>query len=109
VSAGEDLDRLRLGAVTGDPTVVVAVGAHPVGQQLGVASIRFRPRDLVAVAIASHPKRVDRERLEAGRDQRLDLQAAVGFDADHDLAGFSDSRLALCGLTHTCGLTSRST
>ena len=68
--------------------MVVPVGAHQVGQQLGVAGIRLRTRDIVAVTVAGHRQRIDPEHLIAGRDQRLDPQAAVGFNADHDLVGF---------------------
>ena len=64
------------------------VGAHQIGQHLGVAGIGLRARDVVAVAIAGHRQRVDRVHLIAGRDQRLDPQAAIGLDPDHDLAGF---------------------
>ena len=71
MSAGEDLDRFGGGTVAGDQAVVVAVGAHQVGQQLGVAGIGFRPGDVVAVAVAGHRERVDRIHLVAGRDQRL--------------------------------------
>ena len=42
----------------------------------------------MTVAVAGHRERVDRIHLVAGRDQRLNPQAAVGFDADHDIAGF---------------------
>ena len=43
---------------------------------------------MVAVAVAGGGQRVDRKHLVAGRDQREDPQAAVGFDPDHDLVGF---------------------
>ncbi len=66
----------------------MAVGADQVGQQLGVAGIGLRAGDLMAVAIAGHCQRVDREHLIAGRAQRPHPQAAIGFDTDHHLAGF---------------------
>ena len=88
--AGEDLDRLDVGAVAGQWAVVVAVGADQVGQQLGVAGIGFSAGDLMAVAIAGDRQRVDREHLIPGRAQRLHPQAAIGFDADHHLAGLLD-------------------
>ena len=75
-----------VGAVPGDRAVVVPVGAHQIGEQFGVPGIGLRPRDLVAVAVAGHRQRVDREHLVAGRAQRFDPQPAVGFDADHHLA-----------------------
>ena len=87
---GENLDRLDVWAVAGQRAVVVAVGADQVGQQLGVAGIGFRAGDLMAVAIAGDCQRVDREHLIPGRAQRLYPQAAIGFDADHHLAGFLD-------------------
>jgi hypothetical protein len=83
----EHLDRLGIGAVAGDGPVVVPVGAHQIGQQFGIASIRFRPRNVVAVAIAGHRQRVDREHLIAGRDQCPHPQAPVGFNADDHLIG----------------------
>ena len=43
------------------------------------------------VAIAGDGQRVDREHLILGRAaQRRHPQAAIGFDADHHLAGFLD-------------------
>jgi hypothetical protein len=70
--------------------VVVPVGADQVGQHLGVAGIGFRAGDLMAVAVAGHGERVDRIHLVPGRAQGLHPQAAIGFDADHHLAGFCD-------------------
>jgi hypothetical protein len=66
----KDFDRLGVGAVTGDPAMIVAVGAHQIGQQFGVAGIGFGPRDVVAVAVAGHRQRVDRKHLIAGPGQR---------------------------------------
>jgi hypothetical protein len=85
---GEDLDRLGFGAVAGYRAVVVPVGADQVGQQLGIARIGFRAGDLTAVAIACHGERVDHIHPLPGRTQGLHPQAAIGFDADHHLAGF---------------------
>ena len=87
---GEDFDRFRLGAVAGDRAVVVPVGAHQIGQQLGIAGIGFGARDVMAVAVVGHRQRVDRIHPIAGRTQRPHPQAAVGFDADHHLAGLLD-------------------
>jgi len=44
VRPGGDLDRLGEVAVSGDAAVVVAVGAHHVGQHLGVAAVGLRAR-----------------------------------------------------------------
>ena len=90
VCPGQDLDRLDVWAVAGQRAVVVAVGADQVGQQLGVAGIGFRSRDLMAVAIAGDRQRVDREHLIPGRAQRRHPQPAIGFDTDHHLAGLLD-------------------
>ena len=83
VRPGQNLDRLNRGGVPGEQAMVVPVGAHQIGQQFGVPSIGLRPGNLVAVAVAGHCERVDRIYLVAV--QRLDPQAAVGFDADHHL------------------------
>ena len=85
VGPGEHLDRLDDLAVAGDRAMVVPVGAHQVGQQLGVAGIGLRARDVVAVAIAGGGHRVDREHLIARRDERGDEQAPVGLDPDDHL------------------------
>ena len=66
----------------------MAVGADQVGQQLGVAGIGFRAGDLMPVAVAGHRERVDRVHPVPGRTQRPHPQAAIGFDANHHLAGF---------------------
>ena len=39
-------------AVAGDLAVVVAVGAHQVGEQPGVAGVGLRASDMVAVTVA---------------------------------------------------------
>jgi hypothetical protein len=58
---GEHLDRLGIGAVAGDAAMVVPVGAHQIGQQFGVGSIRLGTRDVMAVAVAGRRQRIDRE------------------------------------------------
>ena len=83
----QHLDRLGVGAVPGDRAMVVPVGAHQIGQQFGVCGIGFRSGDMVAVAVTSDRQRVDRVHLVTGRDQRVHPQTAIGFNADHDLAG----------------------
>jgi hypothetical protein len=57
---------------------------------LASPGIGFRAGDLMAVAIACHGERVDRIHPVPGRTQGLHPQAAIGFDADHHLAGFCD-------------------
>ncbi len=84
----EDLDRARVVAVTGDPPMIVAVGANQIGEHLGVTSVGLRASNIVTVAVTRDRERVDRVHLIAGRDQRLDPQAAIGLDADHHLSGF---------------------
>ena len=88
VGAGQHLDRLRIGAVAGDPAMVVSVGAHQIGQQFGIAGVGFGARDVVAVAVAGHRHRIDRKHLIARRAQRRHPQATVGFNADRRLVGF---------------------
>ena len=88
MGAGQHLDRLGVGGVAGDLTVVVPVGADQIGQQLGVPGIGFRARDVVTVAVAGRRHRVDRPHLITGCRQRRDPQATIGFDADHHLVGF---------------------
>ena len=87
---GQYLDRRSVGGVTGDRAVVVAVGAHQIGQQFGVPGIGLGSRNVVAVAVAGGGHRIDGIHLVASRHQRGDPQAAIGFDADHDLASFLD-------------------
>ena len=75
--------------VTGDWPVVVPVGADQIRQYFGVPGIRFRPGYLMAVTVAGDRQRVDREHLIPGRTERLDPQAAIGFDTDHHMTGSS--------------------
>ena len=84
---GQHLDRLSAVAVAGDRAMVVPIGAHQIGQQLGVRGIGLGSRDVVAVAVARRRQRVDREYLIISRGQRIHPQASVGFDADHHLGG----------------------
>ena len=85
MATGEDLDRARVVAVTGDRAVVVTIGADQIGEHLGVARVGLRSRDVVAVAITRDRERVDRVQLIARRDQRLHPQTAIGLDPDHHL------------------------
>ena len=87
VGAGEDAHGAGLVAVAGDLAVVVAVGAYEVGEQPGVAGVGLRASDMVALTVARRRARVDGVDVVAGRDQCRDPGAAVGLDADHDLAG----------------------
>ena len=88
VRSGQHLDRLGVAAVAGDPAMVVPVGAHQISQQFGIRGIGLGSRDVVAVAVAGRRQRVDREHLISGCGQAIHPQAPVGFDTDHDLAGF---------------------
>jgi len=65
----------------------VGVGAHQVGQQLGVSGIGLGPRGRVAIAVAADRQRVDAVDRIAGPHQRVDHQAAVDLDADDHLLG----------------------
>jgi hypothetical protein len=85
--SGQNLDRLRVGAVRGDRPVIVAVGADQIRQHLGIASVRLGARHVVAIAVAGHGQRVDGVDLIARRRQRVHPQAPVGFDAHHHLGG----------------------
>lgn len=85
---GQDLDRLRGGAIPGDPAVIVPIGAHQISQEFGVGGIGLGSRYVVTVAVARSRHRVDRIHLVASRHERLDPQPAVGFDPDHHLLGF---------------------
>jgi hypothetical protein len=58
------------------------------GPIFGVPGIGLGSRYVVAVAVAGGGHRVDGVHPVAGRHQRSDPQAAVGFDADYDLVGF---------------------
>jgi hypothetical protein len=62
--------------------VVVAVGAHQVGQELGVTGIRLGARGRVAIAVAAGRQGVDAVDPVAGADQRVDEQAVVDLDPD---------------------------
>ncbi len=84
--ASEDLDRVRVGAVTRDRAVVVTIGADQIGKDLRIARVGLRSGNVVPVAIPGGRERVDRVQLIASRDQRLHPQAAIRLDPDHDLS-----------------------
>jgi hypothetical protein len=52
VCSSKNLDRLGLGTVASQAAVVVPVSTHQIRQHFGVAGIRFRPGNLVALAVA---------------------------------------------------------
>ena len=87
VGPGEDRHALRPVAVTGDRTVVVAIGADQFGEHLRVSRIGLRARQGVTVPIARRRSRVDGVHRVAGLHQRLDPQAPVGLDSYAHLAG----------------------
>lgn len=84
---GQHFDSLGIGGVTSNTAVVVSIGADQIGQQFGVGGIGLGSGDVVAVAVTGGGHRVDRIHLVAGPDESSDPQAAVSFDADHDLVG----------------------
>jgi hypothetical protein len=84
---GEDLDSLDQLAVPGDLAVVVAIGPHQVGQNLGVTGIGLRSGCGVAIPIAGTGHWVNRIDQIARTQQRRHHQAAVDFDTDRYLLG----------------------
>ena len=85
MATGQDLDRVDVGTVTSDRPVIVPVGADQIRKDFRVARVGLRSRNIVTLAIARDRERVDRIQLIAGSYQRLDPQAAIGFDPDDDL------------------------
>ena len=65
VCASQHLDRLGRLGVSGHRTMVVAIGADQVGQQLGVAGVRLGSRGGVTIPVAVDGQRVDGEELVA--------------------------------------------
>jgi hypothetical protein len=94
VHPGDDLDRLSLGAVPGDRTQLVGVGAHHVGQHVCVGRVALGPGHREAFAVAGGLQRVDRVHRIPGGDQRLDPRTPVGFDPDRDLPASVSGGLA---------------
>ena len=82
--AGKQLHRFGQVRVTGDASVVVAIGAHEVGQDLGVTRVGLGARDVVALAVASGGQRVDGEDLIVRSDQRGHDEAPILLNADDD-------------------------
>ena len=72
--------------------MVLAIGADQLGQHLGVARIRLRPRHGMAIAVATHRERIQGIHLIPGGHQPLHQQTAVGFDANHHGLGFRGVR-----------------
>ena len=90
MGSGDDLDPLDELGVPWDLTMIVPVGAHEIGQHLGITRVRLCPRDGVAVPIPRGGHRVDRVNLVARTEQRRHDQAAIDLDADrhfHRLVG----------------------
>ena len=65
--------------------MVVPIRADQIGQQFGIAGIGFGPRDVVAIAVASHRQRINREQLIAPPRSALPPTAHDRFHADHHL------------------------
>ncbi len=86
LGAGAHLHGGGEGAVARDRPVVVAVGADEVGEHARIAPIRLPAADLVTFAVERRHPRVDRVDPVARADERCDPRAAVGLDANHDLA-----------------------
>ncbi len=92
MSPGQNLESLDLGRVGGDQPMVVAVGAHHVGEHLGVAGVGLGAARRVTVAIARRRHRVDRVELVAGGHQGADEEPPVRLDADHHRRWIIDVR-----------------
>jgi len=72
--------------------MVVPVGPHEVGQQLGIRLVRLCSRDTVPLPVTAHRQRVDGVDLIPGADERAHQQTSVGLDPDRHL-----SRLGVVG------------
>ncbi len=95
--SGDQLDRLGQIAVSSDWSVLVGVGADHVGQHPSVAGIGLGARDTVAVPVAVHRQRVDRQHPVARRDQRTHQQTPVDLDPN------GHRRLIFDLITHSTG------
>jgi hypothetical protein len=82
----EHFHSLSKRAISRHGPMLVTIGAHQIGQHLGVARIALGARDGVPVTVATGRQRIDRIDHVAGLQQRRDPQAAIGLDPDHDLA-----------------------
>ena len=87
LGAGTHLHGGGEGAVARDRPVVVAVGADEVREHARIAPVRLPTADLVTLAVEGRHPRIDGVDPVARADERCDPRAAVGLDADHDLAG----------------------
>ena len=110
VRSGHHLDRLALGAVTGDRAELVGVGADHVGQHVRVGGVALGARHRVPLPVAGRLQRVDREHLVPGRDQRRDPRAPVGLDPDQHLdvlgvltSQLTNDRVQPCDPRHALG------
>lgn len=86
VGARQHFHGLSEVGIAGDLAMVVAIGAHKVGQDLGVASIRLRLGWGVPVAVATGRHRVHGEDAVASGHQRTDEQPTVDLDPHHRIA-----------------------
>lgn len=84
--AGQHLHRLGELSVAGDLPMVVAIGAHKICEDLGIATVGLRTRHCMTVAVAADSVGVDRVDDVPGSDQTLHQQTTVGFNADNNTA-----------------------
>ncbi len=92
---GKHLDRLGLRIVGGDWVMVVPVGGHHIGQQLGIRKLGLGcSRDVVAVAGRS--QRVNGEHLISGCSQGVHPEPAIGW------IGRGEGQVPGCGLRGRC-------
>jgi len=87
VGTSEDLDRLDPIAVARHRPVVVGVGPDQIGEQLGIARVRFGPGDGVAVAVAADRQGIDGVNAVASCQEPMHQQPTVRLDADDDRVG----------------------
>lgn len=84
---GGHLDPLGQRGVPGHRPQLVGVGAHHVGQHVGVPGVALGPRRGVPLAVTRDLPGVDREHRVPGGDQRGHPRPPVGLDPDQHLLG----------------------
>ena len=83
-------ERLGIGAVAGDPAVVVSVQTCQLGEHPSIAGVGLGARGRQPFPVARRRQRVHRDDLVAGGNQRPDEQAAVCLGRHHHLTGLLD-------------------